>query len=177
MGDKRAAVNNTMGLVIGFVGFTSGLLAILTFLTGRQAITEFLPTPTPPQVIERIITATPDASFTGASFAGQPTSIPRATTASQPTATPRAEVCGVLTPRLRVGGYGRVFRHPNENNRVRSEPGLAGRQIGVILAGDEFYVAAGPRCIDDIIWWFVEYGGMEGWTAEGLGDRYYVEPG
>jgi hypothetical protein len=163
-------------IIYGGITALATLFGLVTFLTGRQSIGEFLPTPTAPQIGERIITATPGSSFTGASFAAQPTAVPPATTAPQPTAASSAQVCGALAPRLRVGGNGRVFRHPNENNRVRSEPGLAGRQIGVILAGDEFYVAAGPRCVDDVIWWFVEYGGMEGWTAEGLGDRYYVEP-
>jgi hypothetical protein len=175
VGEKNSSIvnklNSPVALIIGLIG---SVLAIFSFLTGTHDIPQLFPTPTRPQIIERIITATP--SFTGNSFAAQPTNLPRATPMPLSTVAHRTEVCGVLTPRLRVGGYGRVFRYPNENNRVRSEPGLDGRQIGVILAGDEFYVAQGPRCVDDIIWWFVEYGGLEGWTAEGLGDRYYVEP-
>lgn len=157
-------------ILVGLAGLISSVLAIVAFVTGNQSLNDFLPTSTAPLTVERIVTATP-AAFTGASFTSGAENAPAAPT--QPSA---AERCGLLVPRLVAGGRGRVYSSPNENNRVRSEPGLAGQQVGIIPAGERFSVVEGPRCIDNIIWWYVRYGGLQGWTAEGLGDRYFVEP-
>jgi hypothetical protein len=72
------------------------------------------------------------------------------------------EMNGIVTP----GGL----------NRLRETPGLTGTQIGEIPAGAAFRVAAGPECVDEIVWWQVDYDGQIGWTAEGQGGGYFIAP-
>jgi hypothetical protein len=81
-----------------------------------------------------------------------------------------------LTPRLSVGGYGRVT--PGLPNTVRSGAGVYGTvRIGQIPAGAVFVVLNGPNCAaDGRWWWYVNYNGLIGWTAEGQGTTYWLEP-
>jgi hypothetical protein len=62
---------------------------------------------------------------------------------------------------------------------VRNQPTLSGSEIvGQIPGGDTFTVLEGPSCEPStgLIWWLVSYGNLTGWTAEGQGDTYFVEP-
>jgi hypothetical protein len=43
-------------------------------------------------------------------------------------------------------------------------------------AGSEFDVIAGPICAEGLVWWQVQYGDHYGWTAEGEGTSYWLEP-
>lgn len=92
---------------------------------------------------------------------------------------PPGQFCA-LTPRLTVGGYGRVT--PGLPNVVRSAPGTQSTGsnslvIGQIPGGGVFNVLAGPQCGTDRRWWWqVNYNGLVGWTAEGEGSTYWVEP-
>ncbi len=94
----------------------------------------------------------------------------------QPTPSP---IC-TLPTRLYVGGYGRVT--PGDPNVLRDAPGTAStgansRVIGSIPALEVFYVMNGPQCgSDGRWWWFVNYNGLQGWTAEGEGNIYWVDP-
>jgi hypothetical protein len=49
-----------------------------------------------------------------------------------------------------------------------------------MLPGETFSILDGPICVDSIAWWKVEYDGQNGhlvgWTAEGEGADYYLEP-
>jgi hypothetical protein len=81
---------------------------------------------------------------------------------------------GTLPPRLTVGGQGRVT--PGAPNKVRSAPTLAGAQVGSIPGEGIFSVIGGPQCADGFLWWQVIYQGVTGWTANGDGTTYWVEP-
>jgi hypothetical protein len=91
----------------------------------------------------------------------------------QPTAT--STVCqGFLPSRLTVGTQARVT--PGSSNNLREQPTTGGTLVAVIPAGGEFTVLTGPLCAEGIAWWQVDYEGIIGWTAEGQGSTYYLEP-
>lgn len=80
-------------------------------------------------------------------------------------------------PRLSVGQRGRVT--PGLDNRINDRPArVASGAIVVALmhAGSEFDVLAGPVCADGLVWWQVQYDKDFGWTAEGEGTTYWLEP-
>lgn len=81
-----------------------------------------------------------------------------------------------IAPRLSIGGQGRVT--PGLPNVIRSQPwrGAGSSIIGLIPAGGVFTVQSGPSCANGIQWWLVQYGGITGWTGEGEGASYWVEP-
>ena len=81
-----------------------------------------------------------------------------------------------ITPRLTPGGQGRVT--PGLPNVIRNQPwrGAGSSIIGLIPAGGVFNVQSGPSCANGIQWWLVQYGGVTGWTGEGEGATYWVEP-
>jgi hypothetical protein len=37
-------------------------------------------------------------------------------------------------------------------------------------------VIEGPLCAQNVAWWKVDYNGVVGWTGEGEGNEYWVEP-
>lgn len=84
--------------------------------------------------------------------------------------------CSGLTPRLTIGGQGRVT--PGLPNVIRSQPwrGAGSGVVGLIPAGGVFTVLGGPACGSGIQWWQVQYNGVTGWTGEGEGMTYWVEP-
>lgn len=82
---------------------------------------------------------------------------------------------GFLPSRLVVGGTGRVT--PGTPNRLRAQPAVSAPPVGTIPGGESFQVLAGPQCDPaGIAWWQVNYNGTIGWTAEGQGSTYFVEP-
>lgn len=88
---------------------------------------------------------------------------------------PSIPVCeGALPPRLTVGQPGRVT--PGEPNKLRSAPSVNAEQIGNIPGEAVFSVLGGPQCADGYYWWQVSYNGQTGWTANGSGSEYWVEP-
>jgi hypothetical protein len=82
----------------------------------------------------------------------------------------------LLSPRLTLYTQGRVT--PGAPNRLRADPSTNGAIIGEIPGGEIFYVLGGPICDDAnrIVWWQVDFNGLVGWTAESLGNSYFVEP-
>ncbi len=90
-------------------------------------------------------------------------------------ASPAAQGCNQPT-RLQVGGVGRVTTYPALPNRIRSYPGFGGTVLGQIPAGQTFAILGGPSCTYGIWWWQVNYNGTVGWTAEGDGATYWLEP-
>lgn len=79
-------------------------------------------------------------------------------------------------PRLAIGSSGRVT--PGLPNTLRSGPGVSGTaRIGRIPATGIFTLISGPNCASDGRWWWqVNYQGLVGWTAEGQGNVYWLEP-
>jgi hypothetical protein len=86
-------------------------------------------------------------------------------------------VCpGFMPSRLNIGGQGRVTLYPNLPNRMREFPSYQGFVTGSIPAGGVFTVLDGPNCAQNTAWWLVNYNGVVGWTAEGSGSQYWLEP-
>jgi Tol biopolymer transport system component len=81
--------------------------------------------------------------------------------------------------RLKVGDQTRVSQETNTPNRVREGPSTADAIIGVLDPGTVMKVIEGPVCADGLIFWKVEHKsipGSTGWTAEGDGTEYWLEP-
>jgi hypothetical protein len=61
-------------------------------------------------------------------------------------------------------------------NAMRTLPG-AGQVNAQIPAGAYFTITGAPQCgSDGRLWWPVNYAGIVGWTAEGEGATYWLEP-
>ena len=73
-----------------------------------------------------------------------------------------------------VGNDGRVT--PGTPNRLRTSPSLGGDVSGEIPGNGIFTVLSGPVCADGYAWWFVEYQGTTGWTAESGDGEYWLVP-
>jgi hypothetical protein len=84
-------------------------------------------------------------------------------------------VCTNAPPsQLIPGMQGRVT--PGLPNSLRTLPG-AGTVIGQVPGGGVFNVVSGPQCgSDGRLWWQINYNDMVGWTAEGEGATYWLEP-
>ncbi|GIV81627.1 MAG: hypothetical protein KatS3mg051_0981 [Anaerolineae bacterium] len=81
---------------------------------------------------------------------------------------------GFLPSRLAPGMWGRVT--PGLPNNLRAQPSLSAALIGQIPAGGLFRVLGGPVCANNSAWYQVNYNGIVGWTMEGLGFTYWLEP-
>lgn len=79
-----------------------------------------------------------------------------------------------LAPRLVVGGRGWML--PGLPNRLRNEPSTQGLYLGNMAEGSLFDVLEGPQCSEGIVWWRIQYHDLQGWTAEGQGDEYWLQP-
>jgi hypothetical protein len=91
--------------------------------------------------------------------------------------TPPAPVACTLAPRMTIGGMGHVL--PGLPNIIRSEPGRTATSavLGQIPGDGLFSVLAGPTCgPEGRYWWQVSYQGIVGWTPEGEGSTYWIEP-
>lgn len=86
-----------------------------------------------------------------------------------------SECSGVVPNRLRAGMHGRVV--PGEtNNRLRAAPSLDSPVTMSIASGTEFDVIGDPVCADGFRWLPVRVVDFIGYTAEGNGTTYWVEP-
>ena len=68
---------------------------------------------------------------------------------------------------------------PGAPNRVRSEPEKGDNVIAEIQTGTVIKVLNDPICTDGLVFWRVQgdsIPGGQGWTAEGDGNEYYLEP-
>jgi hypothetical protein len=82
---------------------------------------------------------------------------------------------GTQQSRLNVGDNARLIS-TTVPNRLRANPTTAGDQIGVIAAAGEFTILEGPVCANGYAWYRVQYLDMQGWTAEGSAEAYFIEP-
>ncbi len=83
---------------------------------------------------------------------------------------------GFITSRLTPGGRGAVTTYPNLPNRVRRNPAFDGDILGWIPVNGQFQVLSGPYCNANTAWWQVNYRGLVGWTVEGQGSTYWLQP-
>lgn len=81
---------------------------------------------------------------------------------------------GAPLPQLMIGMSARVL--PGDANNVRDTPSRSGELVGTIPGGEIFDVLDGPVCADGLNWWQVDYESVNGWTVEGSGSEYWVEP-
>lgn len=85
--------------------------------------------------------------------------------------------CATGWTRLEFGKYATVL--PGDPNRVRSEPKKGDNIIASISSGTVVTIIEGPICADGLVFWKVENStipGGSGWTAEGDGKEYWLEP-
>jgi hypothetical protein len=88
--------------------------------------------------------------------------------------------CAVGWTRLEENAYALVT--PGDLlNRVRKEPDaiIPNNIIYTLYPGEIVKIIEGPICSDGLVFWKVENGdipGGSGWTAEGDGLIYYMEP-
>ncbi|TFH41704.1 MAG: hypothetical protein E4H01_14530, partial [Lysobacterales bacterium] len=82
--------------------------------------------------------------------------------------------------RLTAGGQARITGIlGSPANRVRSAPLVGDNKIGDLLPGSTVSVYEGPVCADGLVFWQVaneSIPGGYGWTAEGDGTEYWLEP-
>ncbi len=92
-----------------------------------------------------------------------------------PTPTLPAVQCpGFLPSRVTIGGYARVT--PGLPNNLRAEASTSGAWVGSVPGGATVYVMLGAVCGPNTAWWLVSYNGVTGWTMEGVGNVYWLEP-
>ncbi len=93
---------------------------------------------------------------------------------TQPYNTPN--VCMNLPTRLIPGSLGRVT--PGLPNVIRTQPNQDWSSviIATMPAGSVFNVLSGVTCANGMTWRQVNYYGTVGWTAEGQGSTYWLEP-
>jgi hypothetical protein len=79
-------------------------------------------------------------------------------------------------PRLIAGEQGEVA--PGiDRLRLRALPAVGTGEVGVLYAGNEFEIIAGPSCNGGYVWWRVALDeGTTGWVAEGDWQQYYLRP-
>ena len=76
-----------------------------------------------------------------------------------------------LTPQIQA----RV--QPGLPNNLRDNPSTGASAIGEIPGGALFTVLQGPVCDDEgFLWYQVDFDGVVGWTAEGRGGDFFLEP-
>lgn len=83
---------------------------------------------------------------------------------------------GFLPSRLTPGGDGAVTSVPNLPNRLRSNPAFDADTLALIPVHGVFDILSGPYCNNNTAWWQVNYNGIVGWTAEGQGNTYWLQP-
>ncbi|MGJ3239627.1 MAG: hypothetical protein ACFE0Q_13035 [Anaerolineae bacterium] len=77
--------------------------------------------------------------------------------------------------RLSEGEIARVIS-ATVPNRIRSLPTTEGAIVGEIPGNGELIVRGGPVCAENYTWLQIEYGTVTGWTVEGTGTNYFLEP-
>ncbi len=82
--------------------------------------------------------------------------------------------CPGFETRLEVGIEARVM--PGTPNNIRAQANVDATRVGQIPAGAVFTVLDGPQCNGGITWWYVNYNGVTGWTAEAAGSEQFLEP-
>jgi hypothetical protein len=80
-----------------------------------------------------------------------------------------------LPPRLFVNGTARVVSGLGANN-LRTAADESAEILSQIPEGAELTVMGQQVCVNGMNWWYVRYGEIEGWTAEGQGQNYWLEP-
>lgn len=85
---------------------------------------------------------------------------------------------GFLPSRLAIGMSAFVLPGLGGPNAIISQVGPNRQTIGNIPENAQFTIIGGPQCDFDrnMLFWYVEYRGEFGWTAEGQNSTYWLEP-
>jgi hypothetical protein len=85
--------------------------------------------------------------------------------------------CGGPGSRLADVAEARVVLGSGPNN-VRQNPGLRSTLLGQVPAGKVIHILGDePVCADNMLWWYIgDMGNISGWTSEGQGSTYWLEP-
>lgn len=89
------------------------------------------------------------------------------------------DVCpGSPSPSRVAVGMQAVVEPGGVANRLRAEPNPEAEIIGFMPPKSVFIINGGPKCdeVAQLRWWQVQFGDLNGWTAEGEGDEYYIAP-
>ncbi len=104
--------------------------------------------------------------------------------AATPTITPfptleGGDICpnSPIPSRVSVGS-GAIVEAGGVANRIRSEASTTADIVGYMEPGQAFQVIGGPTCDPETLirFWKVDFNGLQGWTAEGEGEEYYIAP-
>lgn len=92
---------------------------------------------------------------------------------------PKTPVCMGLPIRLQMQGMARVINPPAGGKPLYDDVGSTVIKE-YMPANAQVTLIAGPKCANwfgtPIIWWGVDYNNVQGWTTEGKGTTYYMEP-
>lgn len=80
-----------------------------------------------------------------------------------------------LLPRLTIGQRATVIPGLGANN-LRQEPIEASALLASIPPDATFDILGGPVCLDNMVWWYADYNGVQGWTPEGDAPTYWLAP-
>lgn len=121
-----------------------------------------------------IVESTPGAETTTSALADTP--LPSGSGSS----TEPWQACtpGDYLSRLHVGDTVKVSEDPPLPNRVRESAGTDSEVLGHLQPGEQAVILEGPGCSNQWVWWKVRSTktGLEGWTAEGDQDAYWLIP-
>lgn len=170
-------VEQTVQAIIERSNVTASAAAALT-LTAQQATIQAVLTASQATVDAQ---QTINAQNTATALAQFPTPTPFVPTVPVPSSTP-VTCPGFMQSRLISGNYARIT--PGDPNRLRQQPG--GSVITSIPGGEVIKVLDGPVCGyasdgEGIAWWNVQWTNSRGqtytgWTAEGKGAIYWIDP-
>jgi hypothetical protein len=79
-------------------------------------------------------------------------------------------------PPTRLAEFEEAVVTPGQPNHLRADPSTDAEMIGDLPAGAIVNVLNDHECADGYLWWKVAYNGMIGYTAEGDGNTYWLEP-
>jgi hypothetical protein len=122
-------------------------------------------TPTAPVAAVMTPEASPTAAPTVAPTAA-PTAAPTPRPTSPPTVAPTSAPTVAPTPAgLRPGVAAIVDTGSTDGLRLRRDPGQAGVTLRSIRSGERLTLLEGPREVDGMAWWKVQYANEQGWVA------------
>src|SRR5689334_14371066 len=84
------------------------------------------------------------------------------------------DCAGAPPTQLQIGEQAQ--RPLGTGSNVRAEPNTRADFLGQIPAGGIVDVIDGPVCADGYAWWKIDYQGLVGWTPEGIGSDYWLQP-
>jgi hypothetical protein len=84
---------------------------------------------------------------------------------------------GALPSQLSDNGRARVIDNGSGANNIRTEPEVTGRVIGQIPPRGIADIIGSARCgtQNPNVWWYVDYQGIQGWTAENSATQQWLE--